>query len=842
MKRNLIVLLLIPFLIAILGVVTMSSTFNLVDADIVSIDWNYDDVEGFKYGNGAKYALYAKGVNQRGQEALNNELVWRVDNKDTLEEIHAQIVIDKGRSYLKTLSTGEVLITCSNVKGNVYRTFNGIIYDTGVILISQEISDSNSRIDPYVYFGDTDLIDGKETDASFKLRIRTEPAEMLQHVYVKEKTDNFEFDLGTGTVSLKRTILGGKAKLTLAFDDASSEEGLISSSYDFKIVNGGVNIYTYSDLLYVSNNNKIGVLRKSFESVDNAYVFNNDDKIVLENNTPVLKTNNVECFGYYDVKAGKTVFTKDSLYHFTTTYNKNSVDDDHGFISQWNSHYKDNQITDQIYCALRITNDFYGNGYTLNFHNLTYPSSTYELDNNGVTIEIPTLGKDDIYRGPLPFYSLGDHNTVPLIEALGQDNIGLYIDGDGITVNDLSVKNCDFGRFYDVLNTVGTVVDIDGDNVTIKNSKISSGKNVVRSYSNKNLTIKNCLLQYAKNFLFMTGSNEYIDINDGRTSIFTDVDGNATRSVLEEYLQPNAKGDVVMNNFLLGNFQSKDVMRKSLESIQRALNNADNLPKINSDDDYAGTTLIVDTMFYYASVASIGLEVLFNGPFLYSASPSYIANLLSLVNSKLQPDDEDFIPTHLSGISYPVKVSVKGDCRFYNYQTIDLDHNTVDGLDISGLINENITTIAAQALGEDIGIEINIDKFFPIKDYLFQACSPNKEVTKNDDGQFINVLVAWYGGGVNNSVVEFDLDNDLNSFVGPERKVDLTDAYLNLGSSGNGDISLGNINMGQVKNMILKAVTVVTGIEPFKFKCARNDCWYGEIPNINDLRENAKGE
>ena len=48
MKKNLIVLLLIPFLIALLGVVTISTTYTLVENDIVGIKWNYNDVETFE--------------------------------------------------------------------------------------------------------------------------------------------------------------------------------------------------------------------------------------------------------------------------------------------------------------------------------------------------------------------------------------------------------------------------------------------------------------------------------------------------------------------------------------------------------------------------------------------------------------------------------------------------------------------------------------------------------------------------------------------------------------------------------------------------------------------------
>ena len=43
--------------------------------------------------------------------------------------------------------------------------------------------------------------------------------------------------------------------------------------------------------------------------------------------------------------------------------------------------------------------------------------------------------------------------------------------------------------------------------------------------------------------------------------------------------------------------------------------------------------------------------------------------------------------------------------------------------------------------------------------------------------------------------------------------------------------------------MMVKAVTVVSGYEPFYFECAKgNGYLYGETPKVSDLIDNAKGE
>ena len=831
MKKNLIVILLIPFMIALLGVVAMNQTYNLVDADIVSIDWDYNEVEGFKLQDDLRYILHAKGVNQRNQEAQNNKLKWSVVNKNPDEDNHAEIKEANGMIYLKTLSEGEVIITCSNEKGNIMRSMNAVIYVNGAVLISSFIKASGNNIDPYIYIGDTDLNGGIEMDASFALNVVTMPSEMISSLEIIDQTNNFEYDLSTNTIKINKDIIVDElASLTLGFRD---NDNIISYQYDFKIVRDGINIYNYEDLQYVSENNKIGVLRKSFESVDNAYVKNNNGDVLLVNNEPTLVSNNVECFGLYNTKTKKVSFSKDQLYHFTTTYNSK-------FIQFWNDKMKElkstNYISDQIYVALRITNDFYGNGYTLNFHNLTYPTGGTEVTlENGATIFVPTLDPSDIYRGPLPFYTLGDHNNMPLIEALGQDNIGLYVDGDDILVNDVIVKNCDFGNFYDTLNTVGTVLEVNGDNVIIKNSRLSNGKNVLRTFSNMNLTITNSMLSYAKGFLILSGSNEYVDINVRQIHNLYDVDGNRIYIELGDYLSISAEGDKIMNQFLEGSYTNKDSMKTKLVALQKALNNDDTIP-----DEYVGTTTINNTIFYNASVAAIGFDTLFNGPYLFSGSPSTISSLLGMLSTNDGVPLSELLATNVSGISYRTNIEITGNCKFYNYQTIDKDHSTVDGLDISGLINENITAMAA-SLGEQYAVEVNIDKFFPIKDYLFDIASPNKETHRYSGKSYINVICAWYGGGVNGSTISFPDESDildnkdkLYYNVGPVRKIDLMDTYLNL-PQGSGMIAM-------YKNMMLKAVTVVAGIEPFKFIMMKNGYDFGEKPDVLLLRENARNE
>ena len=138
-------------------------------------------------------------------------------------------------------------------------------------------------------------------------------------------------------------------------------------------------------------------------------------------------------------------------------------------------------------------------------------------------------------------------------------------------------------------------------------------------------------------------------------------------------------------------------------------------------------------------------------------------------------------------------------------------------------------------MGEQYSIDINIEKFFPIKDYLYNATSPNKELHWVDGQAYINIIGAWYGGGINNSVLDMDLlDASLGNDIGKVRSIDITQSYLDLGQ--------GKSTMETYKNMVLKAVPVVIGDEPFKFICARDGYLFNENPDVLDLVKNARGE
>lgn len=826
-KKNLIILLLIPFVIGLLAVGSSNITKMVLSNELVDIEWNYADVVDFELtGNATKLKASPK-MKKNTSEDFSNLLSWKIENidKDDKTEYAKVYKNDDGSWYILPLViTGikEVVVSCFG-DGGIMKSMRIVIWDAdnAAFVVNPVISSSQSNIDSTIYYGEYDIVDNIKEKAKVNFNIEVYPAGFKSFMEITAITENINLDLSTGTVTVKES---GEASFTLGL----TKEGLAEPyTYKMNIVKDGINVFNYSDLLYCTNyskNGEIVVLRKSLESLENAYKLDSSGEVLLDsNNNPIKNKNNVELFGSYNLNK-KTYYFEDEIYKFTTTYNKN-------YINQWNDYITSkggkNYISDKVNAGIRIQKDFYGNGYTINMHNLTFPSGKITSTIDGVEYTIPTLSPKDLYRGPLPFYTLGDHNGLALVEAYGQDNVGMYVDGSNITINDVNIKSCDVGFFMSNLETVGTTLETNGENITIKNSRLSNGKTIIRSFSSMNTVIDNCLISTAYNFLVSVGSNEYVELDENETFTFVDETGNTINSTIKEFFVNGSEvstnnADSILNKYLTNEFTDKSKMKASLLSLQNSFNQ-----KSKIDGLYKGSLTINDTYLYRSNIASIGIESMFNGPFLYSYIPSSISTILGMLESTDGTKLSDFKPTNLSGVSYPVDVKITGNTKFYDYKT-------KDNLDISGLIKENISKFASQIGGDSYSGIINIDKIFPIKEYLFSQATSTNSLYNYEGKDYINVPVAFYGGGLNLSRVSIEtLDN--KEVINDPIAIDLLDNYLSLGS-GEGTIQV-------LKNMMLKSVTVVIGFEEFRFVCLNNTGYlFNETPDVSDLIKNAKGE
>ena len=810
-KRNLIILLLMPFVISLLGLTAINLTFNIFENDILSIEWDYEDVEGFKVDEEGQYLLTAKAISDTNYPSKGNELIWTLKNRDTNdEEEHARILQESGKYYLKAISEGEVIITCSNYKGNITKSMIGVIYQTGLVVINPLISGSQNNVNETIHYGEYDLVNNQKVSASIEYKLNVVPSSLASTIEVTSySSDTIDVNLNTTnlllTVDIKKE---GDAYLTLE----SSSSQIKSYTTSFNIVDDGVNVYTYDDLLYCTNrseNGEIMVLRKSFESVSNTYKLNSNGNLIINSNKPVKRSNNIELFGNYDVNKDTYSFiSENEIYSFTTTYN-------HEFINQWNefarsSGGKYQTITSTINAGLHVQKDVYGNGYTINLHNLTYPYAYSTVNVDGTSYIVPKLREDNLFRGPLPFYTLGDPNGLPLVSAYGQDNIGMYVEGNNITIDDLVLKNCDFGNNLANLDYTGTVIEVAGDNITLKNSRFSNGKNVLRSFSSDNVLVDNCILSYSRNFLITTGSNNLIKPSDEKMISYANQYGDISQGKMEDVFSKKGPVDLLLEQFI-GENQDKEFMKQSLLKIQSSL-----------DEDTSslidGTMTINDSYFYKSGVASIALESAFNGPFLYSGVPSALFDIYNQFdsNSSLLP----YVATRVSGTSYPVKITLTGKTRFFDYKDIDK-------MDLSGLILQNIAAIA-NSLGQNVR-DVTIDDIFPIRPIL--AAQSKDYACSSNGNTYLNVPIAYYGGGKNYSIVDSStLNNQFDGTISAE----LIDYYLNLPSSSN--------LMTQLKYIMQKCVSIVTGFNAFRFTLYKGEAKeVNRAPSVELLKENAKG-
>lgn len=800
-KKNLVVLLILPFIISLLGIVTVNVTIKTFEKDILGIDWSYDSVEAFQLQDG-NYRLQASAIVESNYPlAPGNELVWSVENKNLEEEPHANVVKQSGNYFLKTISEGEITLTCSNKKGTVDRRLDGIVYKDGAIMIQTKIQSSQSNIDNTVYFGEYDLVNGIKEKATVELEVKCAPTSLMDDLVIENQTENVTFDLANKTLSIKDAGVGS---ITLSSMLADLK---ISYTFGFHVVDEGVNVYTYDDLLDCTNRSKEGeivVLRKSFESLSNYQLLKNQRKT------------NVEVFG----KPTNEKFDFESdVYRTRTTYSTE-------FIKQWNNFATGNstykKISDEIVIGLRVQKDFYGNGFTLNLHNLTYPYEKTDRNINGQKVTVPSLGDKNLFRGPLPFYTLGDPNNMPLVSLCGQDNVGMYLDGDNVTLNDVNLKNCDFGNTFSNLRYTGTVLEIGGDNVTVKNSRISNGKNVVRAFSANNAKIDNCMLSYAQNFLLVAGSNKIVPVDGSKSYTFFKEDGSTVTKTLNEYLTVNGDGDSALLNYMVGS-ADKTKIKTVLRSIQNALNATLDLTENTTN------VTVNDTLFYRSGVASISLDSAFNGPFLYSKTPSMIESLFK----QFAPEGRNLVPyvaENVAGISAPVNLTVSGKTKFYDYKTID-------EMDLSGLIDENISAVLSEAM-KNLGANrtITIDDLFPLKTLLFKATEENGQTYVANGKKYVNVPVAFYGGGLNLSKVTVNHLENVSEYAMP-LSLPWIDWYLDESEEVDE-----NSTLRDLKRMVQRMVTVVTGFEEFKFTCMQgNGYLYGEDPKVSELRENIRG-
>ena len=844
-KKAFLFLLLLPFVIAILAFVTASYVIRSVEVNITSILLPYDGEVGFLLRDG-KQLLKAEAIYDKNYPlSEGNLLVW-----SSSDESVAEILKEGEDYYLVPKKEGESIITCSTVKGSTSpASFIAKIFgDSGGIIVNPIIPFSQSHIENRNYVG---LYDSKEaydsrsegrinSDAKLEFNIDIIGTSLTLDGINIETSSNVSFDKTSKTASFS-----GSGEAYINFIHPFSSTG--GASFNFTLVEG-VNAYSYDDLISLTNKaNKPYkvVLRTNLESYANTYNFDEDDNIIG------TKSKNTALFGRIDENNEISDF-KDDLYTFETTYN-------HDFLNKWNAeidkgeHEGEEKTSIMRYAGIHIQDDFYGNGFTINLHELTYPSGRQTITVEGETLIVPYLEKDDLYRGPLPFVTLGNPNysmsdTLPMYTLYGQDNSAFYIDNDGVDLVDVHFKNCDFGNNLSNLEYVGTTLDINANDVTITDSILENGRNVVRSYSSSNLKIDNSLLQNSMEFLFRIGSNKYNHVKYNERVIYEGENGQKLSADKSVYLEPLDWDD--RNSFTQKTYRSDSMLTfsalyqtqagiflgiegpnytkeeyiKFKDTLIGALTNLDGIVNSDGSKNYDGSATINDVYFASSGISAISLDSMPQGSFLENNTTSVFGVLLGQYM-------DGAAPGNMALTGYPTKVTLSGNTRFYDWKNKDmLTYQSLVGQDIATLI------VAHGGLGNDFEVNVTEDDYLPIKKILLDN---NSSVLLKEDK--LNLPIYIQGGGYNISDIEFDenLKNKLTDLI----EIDPFTYSLDLKAyESDHFMSDPRAKYETMKVAMLRASSNVLGFNNYKIYGlkASDGSYFNEYPSISDLTNNSK--
>ena len=838
-KKAILLLLCLPFIIAIFAFVTSTVIIRSVETDITGISWSY------KSGTENPFSLSQRRTlleatpvyDERYPLSEGNELVWSCLDPQTKEASAIASIEKEGEeSYLVFHDEGICRVECANEKGNVSDYFLArIVGDSGAIIITPSIpfsSQSLSGVNHVGLYDTPSAYQQKRPNSAMTFDIEIFGTTSFAENEIRiESSPNVAVDLQSHEIEILE-----EGEATITFVNPVSSKG--NGSLTFQ-VEEAMNVYDYDDLMEATNKSEKGipvVLRRNLLSLDKAYEKDKDGNLVR------TKEEN-ELFGR--LSQGENKIAREDLYLFETTY-------DHSYLDLWNTNNPDNPVSLMRYAAVHIQKDFYGNGFEINLHDLAYPSEEQTItDSLGNKTTNALLGPEDLYRGPLVLQSLGDPNTkgvsvtssgLPIFALYGQDNVGFYVEGEDIDLIDCHFSNCDnFANNLTNLTYVGTVLEAKGERITIKDSILEKGRNVVRAFSTKDLTIDNSLLQNAMEFLFLSGANESNKVDLKKKVLYTDRDKVRHETTAEDYLasesleglmKMDSKADSLLSFGAISNTQASEFVGidgagyekedyiQGLDPIRESLTNTEGFFDKGGNKVFFGNATIKDCSFDNSGISAIGLDTLPQGSFL----ESNITSLLSLITGIYFGNT---LPSHMARTSAPVLVQLEGDCRFYDWKK-------VDNLSFESLILENIANLirAHGGLGDDWKVEITEDDYLPLRLLL------KKEQSQWIHDEEINLPVFYRGGGYNASEVR--LSDNLKSLFGEEFSLDPYVYSLDLSQEPVADFNASaKAKYEAMKIAMLRAASNVTGFYPYRFQSLSGVQFQKESPNILDFQNRA---
>ena len=439
------------------------------------------------------------------------------------------------------------------------------------------------------------------------------------------------------------TLNASSGNEIVSFKAVFEYKGIIieSEAFNIKCVYDGVNVRNYLDLYNATN---------------------------VVNPSPIILHNDIKD----DFGKGVNVCYKE----IETTYDK--------------TYYENIGKADKakIKVLIEFKNDVYGNGHVINAHNVAWKQNLQNATTNA------------IFNGPLNFVAMSESGGMVSVKA--QDNVCFAVYED-VTLTNIELKGCDLqadaNNEYDLsdLTYCGTVVEVFGDKVNIKYSRITNGRTVLRAFGDIedktkaiNLNIQNSVLSGAREFILRLGTNCFVDGTKQNPS-------------------PNLPNDSGTN------FPKQKTYESMTEQEKQDYDNAFIKTFVN----------IKNSVFKDAGIFAIGLDTHFAGTALADGS-SYLGGLV-----------KDWY--NLAKTSYGVKLSFEGDVRLYNWKKLsDVDSSTL--IEVHG--STTFTDISFD-VGEMVDIISQNEKF---PDILYKDPANGQK--------YVHAGIAFFGGGKNYSVFE----------------------------------------------------------------------------------------
>ena len=726
---------------------TFSQTFSKVDK--ISLDYN-KNVFGVSAANTGGFSLYFSVIPsdilvEWGEVVISNPALISTAASD----ITTSVTNGDGRLTLKTLGKAGTVTVSLTVYNKLdptdYATFEKTI-EIGVTAI--DIVKPLAKGDKAEYgLEGLFTIGGKKwsgtngdgipndiVDAEFTLEaVLSKSDEMIDGYNYKEhfrwyssQPDKVKIDEKTGVISYADGYTAEdeenppeiEFRISYVFGD---KEYVSPTRFAIRCVKNGINVYNYAELYYATKK---------------------------EGHPIVLRADIIDDFGEIN---GDYVLEKDKLYE--------KIDTTYDYTYYYNKWIAEGRAADQfeipqVITLLQFREDLYGNGHEINAHNATMG---LELGPNGN--KAPVEGA--LFQGPLNFVRAQlDENSIRGASVKAQDNIcfALY---DDVDVTNVRLLGCnptsdDKGQINLIdLNWVGTTVEVLGTNVNIQYSRLINGRTVLRAFGDEKdaekeieLTVSNCVLQQAREFIMRIGSNRFV--NGG-----TFDKDNIFQSAKLPFDQKDNSSNLPF--YPLEGIREKDDPDKRPEAydtiIKQQYSSYDSETKRVYDDAFINTFVTVrDCVFTDTGIFAIAMDSHFAGPMLYDG-PSAVANDL-----KMPSYADKFSTWHdLAKTSYGAKLTIEGKIGLYNWKKLStVDSTTL--IEITGVKepqNEeelnNLDEVAKLLWSLNLNLQNMVEK----------AEETHKNITTmykadgdNEQTKHVHAGIAFFGGGKNYSVLE----------------------------------------------------------------------------------------